>query len=188
MSLLSGVLVPDVVGELSTVDILTTRWVDGEKLCDSTASDVRQLCNTLLNAYLIQLLETGFLHADPHPGNLIRTTDGRICILDMGLMTEVGGQVDMRLMAEVGGQVDMELTADGGGETGHGTDGRDERMCSLIWGCWRWETGRWWQMCATGHEAGDLAKDRGGALGSDSPAASASQIPSVCLYALTDTS
>jgi len=50
---------------------------------------VRELCTTLLNAYLIQLLETGHLHADPHPGNLIRTLDGKICILDFGLMTEV---------------------------------------------------------------------------------------------------
>lgn len=50
---------------------------------------MRELCTTLLNCYLIQLLETGFLHADPHPGNLIRTPDGKICILDFGLMTEV---------------------------------------------------------------------------------------------------
>ena len=62
----------------------------GEKLSESRASDVRELCTTLLNAYLIQLLETGHLHADPHPGNLIRTPDGKICILDFGLMTEVG--------------------------------------------------------------------------------------------------
>ena len=61
----------------------------GEKLSESRASDVRELCTTLLNAYLIQLLETGHLHADPHPGNLIRTPDGKICILDFGLMTEV---------------------------------------------------------------------------------------------------
>jgi aarF domain-containing kinase len=45
----------------------------GEKLSESRASDVRELCNTLLSAYLIQLLDTGLLHADPHPGNLIRT-------------------------------------------------------------------------------------------------------------------
>ena len=63
----------------------------GEKLSESTAGDVRELCTTLLNCYLIQLLETGFLHADPHPGNLIRTPQGQICILDFGLMTEVGG-------------------------------------------------------------------------------------------------
>ena len=61
----------------------------GEKLSESRAADVRELCTTLLNAYLIQLLETGHLHADPHPGNLIRTPDGKICILDFGLMTEV---------------------------------------------------------------------------------------------------
>ena len=61
----------------------------GEKLSESTAGDVRELCTTLLNCYLIQLLETGFLHADPHPGNLIRTPQGQICILDFGLMTEV---------------------------------------------------------------------------------------------------
>ena len=42
----------------------------GEKLSESNAADVRELCTTLLNAYLIQLLETGHLHADPHPGTL----------------------------------------------------------------------------------------------------------------------
>ena len=65
------------------------RVAAGEKLSESNAGDVRELCTTLLNCYLIQLLETGFLHADPHPGNLIRTPDGKICILDFGLMTEV---------------------------------------------------------------------------------------------------
>ena len=62
------------------------------------AGDVRQLCNTLLNCYLTQLLETGTLHADPHPGNLIRTPDGKICILDYGLMTDVTPQQSMALV------------------------------------------------------------------------------------------
>lgn len=61
----------------------------GEKLIESSAPDVRELCDTLMNAYLTQLLDTGFLHADPHPGNLIRTPDGKICIVDYGLMTYV---------------------------------------------------------------------------------------------------
>ncbi|KAJ9524327.1 hypothetical protein QJQ45_008527 [Haematococcus lacustris] len=64
-------------------------WLQGERLADSTASDVKALCSTLLNCYLIQLLETGLLHADPHPGNLMRTADGKIVILDFGLITEV---------------------------------------------------------------------------------------------------
>jgi predicted unusual protein kinase regulating ubiquinone biosynthesis (AarF/ABC1/UbiB family) len=37
----------------------------------------------------VQLLETGFLHADPHPGNLLWTPDGHLCVLDFGLMIEV---------------------------------------------------------------------------------------------------
>lgn len=61
----------------------------GEKLNESSAPDVRELCNTLLNVYLVQLLDTGFLHADPHPGNLIRTPEGKICIIDFGLMTNI---------------------------------------------------------------------------------------------------
>ncbi|KAG2502091.1 hypothetical protein HYH03_000583 [Edaphochlamys debaryana] len=84
-----GITVAAVRHDLSSDFVLTTDWVQGEKLSESTASDVRELCNTLLNAYLIQLLDTGFLHADPHPGNLIRTPDGKICVLDFGLMTEV---------------------------------------------------------------------------------------------------
>ncbi len=62
--------------ELTSQRILVTGWVEGEKLTESKAKDVRQLCSTLLNCYLIQLLETGLLHADPHPGNLMRTPDG----------------------------------------------------------------------------------------------------------------
>lgn len=40
-------------------DVIVLSWVEGERLTDSSASDVRQLCDTLLSAYLIQLLDTG---------------------------------------------------------------------------------------------------------------------------------
>jgi hypothetical protein len=39
--------------------------------------------------YLTQLLDTGFFHADPHPGNMLRSPDGRLVILDFGLMTQI---------------------------------------------------------------------------------------------------
>lgn len=39
--------------------------------------------------YLTQLLDTGFFHADPHPGNMLRTPEGRLVILDFGLMTKI---------------------------------------------------------------------------------------------------
>ncbi len=69
--------------------VLTCEWVNGEKLSESNAADLLPLVTTALNCYLVQLLETGFLHADPHPGNLLRTPDGHLCVLDFGLMTEV---------------------------------------------------------------------------------------------------
>lgn len=89
MAGLRGVVVPRVYGELTSTRVLTTAWISGEKLSESQSGDVSSLVTLALNCYLIQLLETGFLHADPHPGNLLRTTDGRLCILDFGFMTEV---------------------------------------------------------------------------------------------------
>ncbi|KAL6755745.1 eyespot assembly protein [Haematococcus lacustris] len=86
---LQGVRVATVHQELTSRKVIVTEWIEGERLADSTASDVKALCSTLLNCYLIQLLETGLLHADPHPGNLMRTADGKIVILDFGLITEV---------------------------------------------------------------------------------------------------
>lgn len=86
---LEGIVVPEFYPNLATRKVLVSQWIEGEKLSESNASDIRELCNTLLNCYLIQLLDTGFLHADPHPGNLIRTPEGKICILDFGMMTEI---------------------------------------------------------------------------------------------------
>jgi len=41
-----------------------------------------------INCSLRQLLEHGFFHADPHPGNLLATPDGRLAFLDFGMMSE----------------------------------------------------------------------------------------------------
>lgn len=73
--------------------VLTTEWLDGEKLSQSDADDVGTLVNLGVICYLKQLLDTGFFHADPHPGNLIRTPDGRLAILDFGLMTKVDDNI-----------------------------------------------------------------------------------------------
>merc|ERR1712194_825165 len=49
------------------------------------------------NAYLTMLLDTGTLHCDPHPGNLLRTPDGRLCILDWGMTLEVPQDLQLSL-------------------------------------------------------------------------------------------
>jgi aarF domain-containing kinase len=89
MEPLKNIVVADVHPEFTRRRVIVTSWIDGVKLSDCSSADVIELCDSLLNCYLIQLLDTGFLHADPHPGNLLRTTDGKLCILDFGLMSEV---------------------------------------------------------------------------------------------------
>ena len=95
---LGSVFAPEVVEELSSTHVLTTKWVDGERLSSSDASDVPRLCGVALNAYLTMLLDTGTLHCDPHPGNLLRTPDGRLCILDWGMVIDVPNDLQLSLL------------------------------------------------------------------------------------------
>ena len=81
--------------------VLTVEWLDGEKLSRSDADDVGSLVQVGVICYLKQLLQTGFFHADPHPGNLIRTPDGRLAILDFGLMTQIDDDIKYGLIEAI---------------------------------------------------------------------------------------
>src|SRR5688572_10758505 len=48
--------------------------------------DGAALAEELFEAYLKQVLVDGFFHADPHPGNVLLTDDGRIALLDLGMV------------------------------------------------------------------------------------------------------
>ncbi|KHN18016.1 Hypothetical protein glysoja_041650 [Glycine soja] len=85
----ASVVIPRTYHKYTSRRVLTTEWIDGEKLSQSTESDVGELVNVGVICYLKQLLDTGFFHADPHPGNLIRTPDGKLAILDFGLVTKL---------------------------------------------------------------------------------------------------
>lgn len=89
MASLPNVVIPKCYPDYTSRRVHTAEWVDGEKLAVSKEDDVQDLVNLGVVAYLTQLLGEGFFHADPHPGNMIRTPDGRLCILDFGLMTEL---------------------------------------------------------------------------------------------------
>ena len=43
----------------------------------------------LFDAYLDQILVDGFFHADPHPGNVLLTDDGRLALIDLGMVARV---------------------------------------------------------------------------------------------------
>ncbi|CAE7701543.1 ABC1K3, partial [Symbiodinium necroappetens] len=86
-----AVAVPDIV--FANRRILQ-EWLDGKKLTEPGAAQEQagRVVKLLLNSYMVQFLETGYLHGDPHPGNFILMGDGRLGILDYGLMTEISGE------------------------------------------------------------------------------------------------
>lgn len=92
------VMAPKVVEEFTSGKVLVTEWVDGERLDRSSQSDVTILCSICMNTYLTMLLEMGLLHCDPHPGNLLRTPDGKLCILDWGMVTSIPPQLQLTLI------------------------------------------------------------------------------------------
>jgi len=92
------VFAPRVLDGLSARTVLTTEWVDGERLDRSSREDVTVLCGIAMNAYLTMMLELGTLHCDPHPGNLLRTPEGRLCILDWGMVTRLDSDLQISLI------------------------------------------------------------------------------------------
>lgn len=83
-----SVFAPATVVPCSSTRVLTTEWIDGKRL--DVVDDASSVCSVAMNAYLTMMLETGLLHADPHPGNLlVETATNRLAILDWGLVTEM---------------------------------------------------------------------------------------------------
>lgn len=88
-----GVVVPQPLLDLTTRRVLTMEWVTGVKLTTLPPEEIRALCRVGQEAFLVQLLEIGFFHGDPHPGNLLKITEGpdagKLAVLDWGLVAEI---------------------------------------------------------------------------------------------------
>jgi len=83
------IYIPGVWHQHTTRKVLVTEWIEGPQLAKSSAEVIQRLTPVGIECFLTQLLETGFFHADPHPGNLLVTQDGKLAIIDFGLMAEV---------------------------------------------------------------------------------------------------
>jgi predicted unusual protein kinase regulating ubiquinone biosynthesis (AarF/ABC1/UbiB family) len=89
---------PAVHAELTRRRVLVMEWVDGDKvdrLAGRFASgdlDFQRLMQTLSEIYLRMLLVEGFMHADPHPGNILVQRDGTIVLLDWGMAFQLPRQ------------------------------------------------------------------------------------------------
>ena len=89
-----SVMVPAIYWRYSSQRILTLEWIDGIKLTDTERVrqanlDQDELITIGVTSGLRQLLEYGFFHADPHPGNLFALRDGRMAYIDFGMMDQL---------------------------------------------------------------------------------------------------
>jgi predicted unusual protein kinase regulating ubiquinone biosynthesis (AarF/ABC1/UbiB family) len=89
-----GIYVPHIYPEYTARRVLTMEWIEGTKLTqidklNAQGIDATHLIDIGVQCSLRQLLEHGFFHADPHPGNLLAMKDGKLAYLDFGMMSEV---------------------------------------------------------------------------------------------------
>ena len=91
---LPEIYVPKIYWRYTGRRVLTMEWITGTKLTEldkirEQGIDATHLIDVGVQCSLRQLLEHGFFHADPHPGNLLAMPDGRLAYLDFGMMSEV---------------------------------------------------------------------------------------------------
>jgi ubiquinone biosynthesis protein len=97
MAAIPGFVVPEIDWGRSSRRVMTMGWMDGIKLSDragliAAGHDLPALAARLVQAFLRQAISDGFFHADLHQGNLFALADGRIGVIDFGIM----GRIDRR--------------------------------------------------------------------------------------------
>ncbi|KAG7674837.1 hypothetical protein Ndes2526B_g07677 [Nannochloris sp. 'desiccata'] len=98
--------VPRIKWEATSRLVLTMEWIDGVKLTDEPAMaaaglNVVDFVTIGVECTLRQLLERGFFHADPHPGNLLATKSGNLVYLDYGMMAECPSSARYAIISHV---------------------------------------------------------------------------------------
>ena len=94
---LRNIYVPTIYWDYTHTRVLTMEWISGTKLSHpekivAQGIDASELIDSGIQCSLRQLLEHGFFHADPHPGNLLAMKNGKLAYLDFGMMSEISVQ------------------------------------------------------------------------------------------------
>lgn len=97
------VRVPLVYWDYTASKVLTLEYAPGIKINNLDVIDAHgynrsQISSRAIESYLIQILKTGFFHADPHPGNLAVDKDGSLIYYDFGMMGEIKSFTQERLL------------------------------------------------------------------------------------------
>jgi predicted unusual protein kinase regulating ubiquinone biosynthesis (AarF/ABC1/UbiB family) len=103
------IVVPLPVADYTTDRVLTMDLIEGRNVAGlgplaQMELDGHALAEQLFHAYLDQILVHGFVHADPHPGNVLLTDDGHLALIDLGMVVHVTSELQdqlLRLLASV---------------------------------------------------------------------------------------
>jgi len=88
------IVVPGPVDDYTTQRVLTMEFIHGRKVTSlgplaKLEIDGAPLADEMCHAYLKQMMVDGLFHADPHPGNIFLTDDGRIAMIDLGMVGQI---------------------------------------------------------------------------------------------------
>jgi predicted unusual protein kinase regulating ubiquinone biosynthesis (AarF/ABC1/UbiB family) len=103
LSSFTRIVIPRPVEDYVSSRVLTMELIKGRKITALSPLarqdiDGDELARELFRAYLRQILVDGFFHADPHPGNVFLTDDGRIALIDLGMVSRLApGRQDQLL-------------------------------------------------------------------------------------------
>ena len=86
-------IVPQPVPDYTTSRVLTMEFVKGKKITSisplkKTENDYTELVEEFIEAYLKQIVSDGFVHADPHPGNIHLLENEKIALIDLGMVAQ----------------------------------------------------------------------------------------------------
>ncbi|MDX1760566.1 MAG: AarF/UbiB family protein [Christiangramia sp.] len=96
-------IVPQPIPDYTTSRVLTMEYVKGKKITSvsplkKTENDYLPLVDELIEAYLKQIVSDGFVHADPHPGNIHLLENEKIALMDLGMVAQFSKQMKENLL------------------------------------------------------------------------------------------
>lgn len=99
----SNIHVPKIYWNATTSKVLTMEFIHGTKVTDLEQQrrlniSPEKVNRLLIKTYLKQLLEDGFFHADPHPGNLLVMPDGRLAFFDFGMVGRITPELQAKMI------------------------------------------------------------------------------------------
>jgi ubiquinone biosynthesis protein len=101
----TNIFIPNIYWSFTTENILVSQWIDGISIYDTCkisalGFDAASLSRQVAIMFFNQTYRDGFFHADLHPGNIFLTYDGRIALVDFGIMGRLS-DIDRLTVAQI---------------------------------------------------------------------------------------